>query len=452
MSIHVPTDTIVAIATAAGRGGIGVIRLSGPDAAALATRLAGPLPAPRVAALRRFRDPQGQTLDSGLVLYFPAPRSFTGEDVVELQAHGSPVVLELIVAALVTHGARRARPGEFSERAFVNDRIDLAQAEAIADLIDATTASAARAAQRSLEGELSRRVEQIAERLIELRVYVESALDFSDEDIDWLADDSLGERLRQVQALLDVLLAQAAQGRRLREGYTVALTGRPNVGKSTLLNRLAGADVAIVTEVAGTTRDVLRENLNLRGMPLTLVDTAGLRDSDDPVEREGIRRARQALAQAELALFIVDGPQDLEPADRLLLASLPSALPRLVVHNKIDLNGTAPRIEHHDDASLLFVSAASGAGIELLVDELLRRAGLQPGTETSFSARSRHLEALQRSRQHLIAAATRLADRRLPELAAEELRAAHLALSEITGQFSSEDLLGRIFSSFCIGK
>lgn len=446
----IPTDTIVAIATAPGRGGVGIVRLSGPQASAIAAQLAPPLPPPRTAALRHIRAADGSVLDSGLLLHFPAPHSFTGEDVVELQAHGSPVALQLIVQAACAAGARLARPGEFSERAFLNQRIDLAQAEAIADLIDAATTEAARAAQRSLEGEFSRRVEAIAAQLVEIRMYVEGALDFSDEDVDWLADGALSARLETARAALDELLAQAAQGRRLRDGYTVALTGRPNVGKSTLLNRLAGADVAIVTEIAGTTRDVLRENLDLRGLPVTLVDTAGLRESDDPVEREGIRRARRALEQAELALFIVDARSGLGAEDRRLLEALPPSLPRLIVHNKCDLVPTlGTRAESADE---LHLSAATGAGIESLIDAIHRHAGLHAGGEGAFSARTRHVEALRRAAAHLQQAAQRLSERSMPELAAEDLRLAHEALGEITGRFTSEDLLGRIFASFCIGK
>ena len=448
-----PTDTIVAIATAPGRGGVGIVRLSGPQAAAIAQTICRrPLPAPRQAALRHFHDAQNEVLDHGLVLLFPAPHSFTGEDVVELQGHGGPVVLDLIVRAACAAGARLARPGEFSERAFLNDRLDLAQAEAIADLIDAGSAEAARAAQRSLDGVLSQRVAQIGEQLIELRVYIEGALDFSDEDVDWLAAAALHDKLAATRAALDALLAEAAQGRRLREGYVVALTGRPNVGKSTLLNRLAGADVAIVTDIAGTTRDVLRENLHLRGLPLTLVDTAGLRETEDPVEREGLRRARRALEHAELALFVVDARDPGAIEDQRLLAELPAGLPRLVVHNKIDIAGEAPRRVETAEGVALYLSAASGDGIELLIDELLRCAGLQTGEAASFSARTRHVEALQRARGYLAQAAQRLAQRELPELAAEDLRLAHEALGEISGRFGSEDLLGRIFAGFCIGK
>lgn len=450
MSANQQTDTIVAIATAPGRGGVGVVRISGPAAAHIGERITGAIPAPRVAALRGFRDESGATIDRGLVLHFPAPNSFTGEPVVELQAHGSPVALELLVRAACAAGARQARPGEFSERAFLNGRLDLAQAEAIADLIEASSVEAAHAAQRSLDGELSRRVHGAAEQLIELRMFVEGALDFSDEDVDWLADTTLADKLEAAQQALALLLEQAAQGRRLRDGYTVALTGRPNVGKSTLLNHLAGAEVAIVTDIAGTTRDVLRENLNLRGLPVTLVDTAGLRDSGDAIELEGMRRARLALAQAELALFIVDARERISDEDRRLIAELPPQLPLLIVHNKIDL--LAAPAATPDSENELAISAASGVGIERLIDELHRRAGMQGAESGVFSARTRHVEALQAARTRLDAAVLRLRERQLPELAAEELKDALTALGEITGEFSNEDLLGRIFSNFCIGK
>jgi len=453
-----PADTIVAIATAPGRGGVGIVRLSGPQATQIAGQIVGPMPAPRVAAHRKFRDAHGQALDSGLVLLFPAPHSFTGETVVELQGHGSPQALALLVAAACAAGARPARAGEFSERAFLNGRLDLAQAEAIADLIDAATAEAARAAQRSLDGELSARVHALAEQLIELRLYIEGALDFSDEDVEWLADRALADKFESARVALAELLARAAQGRRLRDGYTVALTGQPNVGKSTLLNRLAGAEVAIVTEIAGTTRDVLRENLNLRGLPVTLIDTAGLRDGGDAIEREGMRRARLALEQAELALFIVDARSGISREDRQLLAALPAGLPRIIVHNKADLL-PAPDMRDAPDSpdiplagEAVRVSAATGAGLEMLIDLVHRRAGLQTGEGGLFSARARHVEALQRAQALMAAAAGRLHEGVLPELAAEDLRRALDALGEITGRFTSEDLLGRIFSSFCIGK
>lgn len=452
MSAPAATDTIVAIATAAGRGAIGVVRLSGPQAFAIAARIAGPLPPPRTAALRRFRDADGEVLDQGLVLCFAAPASFTGEDIVELQGHGGSVVLQLLMDAACRHGARRARPGEFSERAFLNDRIDLTQAEAIADLIDAGTQAAARAALRSLDGALSRRVQALAAALLELRVYVEGALDFADEDIDWLADHALHARIDALHAGLRQLLDEVNRGRRLRDGLVVALAGRPNVGKSTLLNRLAGVDVAIVSDIPGTTRDVLREQIDLDGLALTLIDTAGLRDTDDTVEREGVRRARDALQRAELALFVSDHAS-LSRDDLALLDSLPSALPRLIIHNKCDLHGRVPQRGEHAGQVHLHLAAATGAGIDALVRELRRIAGL--GRETndgSFSARARHVDALRRTLAFVADAQTRLNEGSSAELAAEELRLAHDALGEITGRVSSEDLLGAVFSRFCIGK
>ncbi|MEQ1439210.1 tRNA uridine-5-carboxymethylaminomethyl(34) synthesis GTPase MnmE [Fontimonas sp. SYSU GA230001] len=445
------TDTIVAIATPPGRGAVGILRLSGPRAVAIAERLAGALPPPRQFAWRHFRTADGEAIDSGLVLRFAAPASFTGEDVVELQGHGGPVLLQALVEAACAAGARPARPGEFSERAFLNGRLDLAQAEAIADLIDAGTRDAARAAQRSLDGALSQRVTAVADELTALRVWVEGALDFSDEDIDWLGDARLRERIAALREHLQVLLADAGRGRRLRDGLTVALTGRPNVGKSTLLNRLAGAEVAIVTEIPGTTRDVLRENLDLHGLPVTLVDTAGLRDTDDPVEREGVRRARAALERAELALFLVDARSGITAEDARLLAGLPSALPTLVIHNKCDLLPAPPPVTD-DGRTHLFLSAATGAGVDALIDALRRFAGLGEDSQSAFSARTRHLDALRRTLACVADAQTRLAEGAGAELAAEELRLAQDALGEITGRVSSDALLGEIFSRFCIGK
>lgn len=445
-------DTIVAVATPAGRGAVGIVRLSGPRAAAIATQLCGELPAPRVAALRHFRDAEGIAIDRGVVLRFVAPASFTGEDIVELQGHGGPVVMQALVAAACAHGARIARPGEFSERAYLNDRLDLAQAEAIADLIDAGTRDAARAALRSLDGALSQRVAELVEELTSLRVFVEGALDFSDEDVDWLADDGLRARVATLSAHLRELLVDAGRGRRLRDGITVALTGQPNVGKSTLLNRLAGADVAIVTAIPGTTRDVLRESIDLDGLPLTLVDTAGLRESDDPVEREGIRRARAALEQAEVALYLVDAQSGLQDADRLLLEAQPSQLRVLVVHNKCDLSGAAPRRWDQDGLKHLSLSAATGAGVDGLIQELHGLAGLDDASQRGFSARARHIDALRRTLAFVLDAERRLLEGADAELAAEELRLAQDALGEITGRFSSDDLLGEIFARFCIGK
>lgn len=445
------TDTIAAIATAAGRGAVGIVRLSGPRAFAIASQVAGSLPPPRQAALRALRDAQGEVLDQGLVLCFPGPHSFTGEDVVELQGHGGPVLLAELLRATVAAGARIAQPGEFSERAYLNGRLDLAQAEAIADLIDAASGQAVRAAQKTLEGAFSRRVHALADQLTELRVFVEGALDFSDEDIDWLADARLAERLASAEALLAETRLQAGQGRRLREGMTVAIVGQPNVGKSTLLNALAGYEAAIVSEQAGTTRDPLREHLLLDGLPLTIVDTAGLRDTEDAIEREGIRRAWQALEKAELALFLVDDREGVTAADRALLARLP-ALPRLLLRNKCDLAGHAPALDSGAEGQELRLSAKSGLGLDLLVQALKAQAGLSEVGEGLFLARARHLDALEQAASHLAQARQRLTEGAQAELAAEELRLAQVALGRITGEQSSDALLGEIFRRFCIGK
>jgi tRNA modification GTPase len=451
-SVRPDTETIAAVATPPGRGALGILRLSGPRAAHIAEQIAGTLPKPRQAALRHFRDPHGGVIDQGLLLYFPGPNSFTGEDVVELQGHGGPVLLDLLLRSVCALGARVARPGEFSERAFLNNRIDLAQAEAIADLIDAASAQAARAASRSLDGEFSKRIHALVDELIQLRVFIEGALDFSDEDIDWLADDKLRQRLATLIGHLRMLITQAARGRRLREGIAVTFTGQPNVGKSTLLNRLAGNEAAIVTDIAGTTRDVLRENIVLDDLPLTIVDTAGLRESNDPVEREGIRRAWAALAQAEIALYLIDDRAGITEADEVLLQQLPPQLKVLVVANKCDLSGRAPEDSAMQDREFIRLSAADGAGVELLIQAIKRIAGASENAEGIFSARTRHVDALRRALALGEDAQSRLLEGATPELAAEELRLAQEALAEITGQFSSDDLLGKIFSQFCIGK
>ena len=445
-------DTIAAIATAPGRGAIGILRLSGPRSALIAERLAGPLPAARSAALRHFHDDHGAILDQGLVLYFPAPQSATGEEVVELQGHGGPVVLDALLRAACAVGARVARAGEFSERAFLNGRVDLAQAEAVADLIESGSRQAALAAARSLDGELSRRVRILQAELTELRVFVEGALDFSDEDINWLSDNSLRVRTESLHQALRDLVTQAAQGRRLREGMIVAIAGQPNVGKSTLLNRLAGVEAAIVTDIAGTTRDVLREDIMLDGLPLTVVDTAGLRETQDPVEREGVRRAWQALEQAELVLFLVDDRVGLTQNDERLLERLPCGATVLLIRNKCDASGRAPTRDLGQGRPELRLSAGTGAGIDLLVAEIKAAAGLTDGAAGLFSARTRHVEALQHALACVLDARRRLAEKTAPELAAEDLRVAHQALGEITGEVTSDELLGAIFSKFCIGK
>jgi tRNA modification GTPase len=447
-----PTETIAAIATAPGRGAVGILRLSGPQSGRIAEALCGVLPPPRQAALRHFRDATGQALDQGLVLVFPAPRSFTGEDVVELQGHGGPAVLNLLLAAACAACARPARPGEFSERAFLNGRMDLAQAEAVADLIGAASAQAARAASRALDGALSKQVDALLEELTALRVFVEGALDFSDQDTPWLEDAALHQRFAALRSRLQQLLREADQGRRLRDGLVITLTGAPNVGKSTLMNRLAGADVAIVTDQPGTTRDTLREDLDLDGLPVTLVDTAGLRDSDDPIEREGMRRARAAAARADLALFLLDDRSGLGSAERALAASLAPGPRLLFVHNKCDISGRAAGVFEQNGERHLRVSAAHGDGIDRLRAEIRAAAGLDSHGEGLFSARARHVDALRRTLDSVDAALHRIREGAHAELAAEELRLAQAALGEITGRFSSEDLLGAIFRSFCIGK
>ena len=443
-------DTIVAIATAAGAGGVGIVRLSGPHALPIAKLICGRDLRPRHAHHVRFADTQGDAIDDGIALAFPGPASFTGEDVVELQAHGSPVVLQQLMARACALGARAARPGEFSERAFLNGRLDLAQAEAIADLIAAADTRAARAARRSLGGVFSERVDAIAHRLLALRVHVEAAIDFADEPIDTLGGAQVRTGLQKVQDLLHALLAEAERGRRLRDGVHAVIVGPPNAGKSSLLNVLAGSDRAIVTDVAGTTRDTLRETIRLDGLAIDLIDTAGLREGGDAIEREGMRRARAELTRADLAIVVVDArdPQAGVDAVADAVATVPR---RLWIHNKVDLLPHPPADD--TDADTVQVSAATGHGIEALHARLraLALAGTGEGSDGEFSARARHVEALERAGTHVDTANSELGHERL-ELAAEELRLAHDALGEITGKISPDDLLGRIFSTFCIGK
>ncbi|MFP5506556.1 MAG: tRNA uridine-5-carboxymethylaminomethyl(34) synthesis GTPase MnmE [Gammaproteobacteria bacterium] len=446
------TDTIAAIATPPGRGGVGIVRVSGDRAPEIARSLLGILPSPRRAELHQFADAHGEPIDAGLALYFPAPQSFTGEHVLELHGHGGPVVLDLLLARVLELGARAARPGEFSERAFLNDKLDLAQAEAIADLIDAGTAQAARAALRSLDGEFSRRVHALVEALIHMRMYVEAAIDFPEEEVDFLND---GEILRQLQALeaqFAELRANAQQGRLLREGMTVVIAGRPNAGKSSLLNALAGHQAAIVTPVAGTTRDVLREHIQIDGMPLHVIDTAGLRDSADPIEQEGMKRAWRAIESADRLLLVIDDQIGFTDDDALILDQLPPQLPHTLVHNKIDLSGHAPSAPQDSAAERIHLSAHTGAGLDALRAHLKRCMGYTGADVHGFSARRRHLDALARAWDHVQAGRERLEKEHAGELLAEELHQAQRALNEITGEFSSDDLLGRIFASFCIGK
>ena len=438
-------DTIVAVASAPGRGAVGVIRVSGPAVPRIALDILGALPAARSARLSRFLGAHG-TLDEGIALYFPAPASYTGEHVLELQGHGGTLILDLVLKRLLELGCRMARPGEFSERAFLNGKMDIAQAEAVADLIDAGTAAAARAAVRSMRGEFSARVNELQAQITELRKLIEAGIDFPDEELDFLPQGALRARLDGIFAAFDSITAAARQGALLREGLHVVIAGRPNVGKSSLLNQLVGDDVAIVADQPGTTRDVLRQHLHLDGMPLHLIDTAGLRTAADSVEAEGVRRARSELAKADRVLYILDAaaPDDGEQS--------PQDVPVTLVFNKIDLTGTPPHIEDSPDPPRIFLSAKTGAGIDLLRAHLKSSAGFSEGESGALSARRRHLDALQRARQAVQRAAESLARSQAHELFAEDLRLAQAALSEITGEFTSDDLLGEIFSSFCIGK
>ncbi len=451
------TDTIAALATPPGRGGVGILRISGREAKEVALAVLGKLPKPRYADYLPFRDAAGVTLDQGIALWFPGPNSFTGEDVLELQGHGGPVILDLLLQrVLALPNVRIARPGEFSERAFLNDKLDLAQAEAIADLIDASSVQAARSAMNSLQGAFSVRIHQLVEALTHLRIYVEAAIDFPDEEIDFLSDGKIEAQLNGVMADLNSVRAEARQGSLLREGMKVVIAGRPNAGKSSLLNALAGREAAIVTDIAGTTRDVLREHIHIDGMPLHIIDTAGLREASDEVERIGIERAWNEIEQADRVLFMVDGTTTAatEPAEIWpeFIARLPSTLPITVVRNKADITGETLGITEVNGHSLIRLSARTGEGIDPLRDHLKQSMGFTSNMEGGFLARRRHLQALELAAEHLVQGKEQLVSAYAGELLAEELRLAQQALSEITGEFTSDDLLGRIFSSFCIGK
>ncbi|MBI5450890.1 MAG: tRNA uridine-5-carboxymethylaminomethyl(34) synthesis GTPase MnmE [Gammaproteobacteria bacterium] len=447
------TDTIAAQATPPGRGGIGVIRVSGPAAPQIAIAVLGRLPAPRHADYLPFRDPDGALIDQGIALYFPAPHSFTGESILELQAHGGAQVMAMLLEAVLSCGARLAQPGEFTLRAYLNGKIDLAQAEAIADLINASSRQAAQSALRSLSGEFSRRITAITERLIKLRMYVESAIDFSDQDIDFLAEGKIHEQVQQLLAEIRDTHRRATQGYLLREGMTVVIAGPPNAGKSSLLNRLAGKDAAIVTDIAGTTRDVLREQILLDGMPLHIVDTAGLRDSMDPVERIGIERAHAEITRADRVLLLIDDAGDDEQQLASLYARLPPAIPVTIVRNKIDITGRAPVLIQGPYGAELGLSVTQGLGIDLLSRHLQQCAGFDNRAgEGAFTARRRHLDSLVRAEQALEQGLRQLSDHNAGDLLAEECRCAQQALAEITGEFTSDDLLGQIFASFCVGK
>lgn len=440
--------TIAAIATPPGRGGVGIVRVSGPASTAIARVVTGVVPPPRKAQYVTFRNVSGEAVDLGLALYFPAPHSFTGEDVLELHGHGGPVVMDRLLNCVLACGARIAEPGEFSRRAFLNGKLDLAEAEAIADLIDSASEHAARLALRSLQGEFSRVVKQSVEELVRIRTFVESAIDFPGEDIEFLARGQIERQVRDVAARVNDALAAARQGCVLREGITVVIAGQPNAGKSTLLNQLAGRDVAIVTEIPGTTRDVLRAEIQLDGLPLHIIDTAGLRDSADPVEQEGIRRAWQQIEQADVCLLLIDDRAGITDHDRVLLERIGGPARATLVFNKIDLTGRTPGLHEAGVA----VSARTGIGIDALRAYLKQRAGISADGEGAFLARRRHVDALQRAGAALQRAAEMFFATPAIELLAEELRAAQHHLGEITGEFTSDDLLGEIFASFCIGK
>ena len=441
-------DTIVAAATPPGVGGVGVVRLSGPQVEEIARRMIGELPEPRFATSATFRNASGEDLDSGLALYFPGPASFTGESVLELQGHGGPVVMSMLIDAALELGARMAEPGEFTKRAFLNDKLDLAQAEAIADLIGSGTAQAARAALHSLSGAFSSKVEALAEQLVRLRMYVEAAIDFPEEEIDFLGDEQLQCGLNDCAKTFADLERNAKLGRVLRDGYRVVIVGKPNAGKSSLLNRLSGEEAAIVTEVAGTTRDILREQINIDGLAVELIDTAGLRDDPDRIEEEGIRRAREALKSADAVLWIQDAN---ESPEQRIDEKLPEGAEIIIVRNKIDMTGEQAGLAD-DGSGTVRLSAKTGDGIDALHECLRAAAGYRNLGEGAFTSRKRHIDALRRAAKHFMTGKAALEDMKAGELLAEELRLAQEALGEITGAVSSDDLLGRIFSEFCIGK
>lgn len=449
-------DTIVARATPPGRGGVGIVRISGPLAPTIATHLLGKLPSPRVAAYSKFLDAEENTIDLGLALYFPRPNSFTGEDVIELHGHGGPVIIELLIQRILQLGARLAEPGEFSERAFLNDQIDLAQAEAIADLIDSSSEQAARSAVRSLQGAFSNDVQAVVNELINLRVFVEAAIDFPEEEVDFLDEAKINSDLNNILEKLDTVKAKAKQGALLREGMHIVIAGKPNAGKSSLLNCLSGRESAIVTDIPGTTRDLLREHILIDGIPLHIIDTAGLRHSDDQVEQEGVRRAWQEITNADRVLLMVDSSETQETDPKLLWPDFQefdlSNKAVTVIQNKIDKTAEEPGVNYINDVCVIKLSAKQDKGINLLRQHLKDCVGAQDFSASDYSARSRHLSSLEQARNYITTAMDQFAVNHAGELLAEDLRHAQQELGEITGEFTSDDLLGKIFSSFCIGK
>lgn len=440
---------IAAIATARGRAGIGIVRVSGPNLAEFCVRITGREPVPRRAMRVDFLGARGEVLDYGIALYFPAPHSYTGEDVLELQGHGGEVVMQLLLRRCLELGARLAEPGEFTKRAFLNNKLDLAQAESVADLIDASTAQAARCALRSLQGVFSERIAELRQRIVDLRVLVEAGIDFPDEEVESLTVEQACARLQGLRRQIDSVREAARQGSLLREGMQVALVGRPNVGKSSILNSLSGEDLAIVTDIPGTTRDAIRQTISLEGVPAHIIDTAGLRDPVDLVEKLGIARTWSIVEKADLALVVVDATVGESAEDEAIIARLPDSVGRVRVMNKIDLLGEAPRLERRGSEQVVWLSAKTGEGIPLLRAALLEAAGWRGEAEGLFLARERHLEALRRAALHLEQAESVVHQ---AEFFAEELRLAQVALGAITGEFTTEDLLGQIFSRFCIGK
>jgi tRNA modification GTPase len=442
-------DTIAAIATASGAGGIGIVRVSGPLSQSIAKSVLGRCPSPRHAAYLDFKDEDGQLIDRGIAIYYPNPHSYTGEDVLELQAHGGTALMQILLARCIALGARQAMPGEFTRRAYLNDKLDLAQAEAVADLINAATEEAAKSAVRSLSGEFSQTIHALLQQLIELRMYVEACLDFPEEEIDFITQGRVADKITLNQQALALILSKAKQGALLRDGIHVVLIGQPNVGKSSLMNALAGEEVAIVTPIAGTTRDTIKSAIQIQGVPLHVIDTAGLRDTEDEVEKFGIARTWRATETANIALLLLDSTHGITDKEKSILDRLPQEIVKIWVHNKIDVSQELAKVVEIDREHHVYLSAKTGQGLELLKSQLLALAGYQASGEGVFMARARHLKALDEVQRHLDQAARQMTS---AELVAEELRLAQEALSAITGEFTPDDLLGEIFSKFCIGK
>lgn len=449
MSITNSSDTIAAIATASGAGGIGVVRVSGPLSQTIAVSVLGHCPKPRHAAYLDFLQADGDLIDRGIAIFYPNPHSYTGEDVLELQAHGGTALMQILLARCIALGARQAEPGEFTRRAYLNDKMDLAQAEAVADVINAATIEAAKSAVRSLSGAFSQQINTLLSKLVDLRMYVEACLDFPEEEIDFITQGRVADKLDAIIDEMRAVFAKARQGSLLREGINVVLVGQPNVGKSSLMNQLAGEEVAIVTSIAGTTRDTIKNVIQINGVPLHVIDTAGLRETDDEVEKFGIARTWRATETAHIALLLVDAAHGITDAEKSILARLPQEIPKIWVHNKIDVTQEPAVIAEKNQATHIYISAKTGVGVDLLKNHLLKLAGYQNNAEGVFMARARHLSALNEVHAHLDLAASQIDS---AELVAEELRLAQDALSSITGEFTPDDLLGEIFSKFCIGK